>query len=267
MIKLIGNILFLLQKHKYSSKISNQERTDLKKFENKYYGKRCFIIGNGPSLNKTDLKLLKDEYTFGVNSIYYKTKEMGFEPTFYVVEDRHVVDDNLEEIEKIKCRYKFFPSFYKNKFRRDERVYYFSLDVGFYRKEHPFFEIPRFSDDISDVVYAGQTVTYINLQLAHYMGFKEVYLIGVDFDYKIPDSAKIDGAVIESTEDDINHFHPEYFGKGKKWHDPNLDAVLLNYQKAKEQFERNGRKIINATDGGKLDLYDRVPYKSLFLKG
>ena len=61
-------------------------------------------------------------------------------------------------------------------------------------------------------------------------GFSEVYLIGMDFSYSLPESTEIEGCNYTSQEDDPNHFHPDYFGKGKKWHDPQLDRVLLNYQ-------------------------------------
>ncbi len=37
---------------------------------NIHHGQRCFIIGNGPSLQRTDLTKLKDEFTFGMNRIY-----------------------------------------------------------------------------------------------------------------------------------------------------------------------------------------------------
>jgi hypothetical protein len=86
------------QNPKASKNISEQEREKIKALKDKFKGKRCFIIGNGPSLNKCDLSLLENEYTFAVNGIFYKTKEMGFKPTFYMVEDGHVVDDNLEKI-------------------------------------------------------------------------------------------------------------------------------------------------------------------------
>ena len=62
----------------------------------------------------------------------------------------------------------------------------------------------------------------------------------------------------------MNHFHPSYFGKGKKWHDPKLDRVLMCYEKCKEEFENDGRKIYNATVGGKLELFERVEFTSLF---
>jgi hypothetical protein len=223
----------------------------LSTFKDKYKGKRCFIIGNGPSLNTHDLNLLKDEYTFGVNSIFYKYESDNFKPSFYMVEDSHVINDNIEQINDFHPHlHRFFPTNYKNR--------------GFYEKLSPNYHIPRFSKDFSKRGYCGQSVTILNLQLAYYMGFTEVYLIGMDFSYNIPDSAVISGNDIESTEDDVNHFHPEYFGKGKKWHDPQLDQVLVNYQNCKIQYELNGRKIYNATNGGKLEIFPRVNYNEIF---
>ncbi|MBN2225330.1 MAG: DUF115 domain-containing protein [Deltaproteobacteria bacterium] len=238
----------------------------LKKFHNLHEGKRCFIIGNGPSLNKTDLSLLKDEYTIGVNGIFYKYDELLFKPTFYVVEDAHVVADNLKRIHAIDYSIKLFPDVYADIIDSTPDTYFFPMDTGFYDPDHPSFEEPRFSKDITKAVYAGQTVTYVNLQIAYYMGFSEVYLIGVDFSYTIPDNAKVDGLTITSQDDDPNHFHPDYFGKGKKWHDPKLYNCIKSYHFAKKVYEGQGRKIYNATIGGNLEVFDRVDYYSLFSK-
>lgn len=242
-------------------------KKELKALENKFSGERCFILGNGPSLNLLDLSKLKSEYSFAVNGIFYKTQEMGYKPNFYIVEDKHVMQDNIEKINEYDCDYKFFPISYKKQVTNHKNTLYFNMDVGFYVKSSKYFETPRFSKDCSKVIYCGQSVTFINLQLAYFLGFKEVYLIGMDFNYVIPDSVKkIKGAVIESTEDDVNHFHPDYFGKGKKWHDPKLDNVLKSYLHHKEIFEADGRKIYNATAGGKLEVFDRVNFDDLFSK-
>ena len=100
---------FIDERYPFSS-----SKLDLQKLKNKYEGKRCFIIGNGPSLNKIDLNFLKEEFSFGVNGIFYKTEESGFKPTFYVVEDTHVMRDNIEKINAYKTEYKFFPTKFKN---------------------------------------------------------------------------------------------------------------------------------------------------------
>lgn len=239
----------------------------LRKFKNKYKGKRCFIVGNGPSLNKLDLRKLDGEYSFAVNGIFYKTEETGYAPTFYVVEDHHVMLDNLDKINAYdKAKYKFFPINYKSFIKKSPNISFFRMNTGFYEEQSPNFSIPRFSTDVPDRVFCGQSVTMINLQLAYFFGFTEVYLIGMDFSYDIPKSAIVNGNDIESTEDDPNHFHPDYFGKGKKWHNPHLDRVLNSYKLNKLIYEANGRKIFNATAGGKLELFQRVDFESIFMK-
>ncbi len=237
---------------------------NINNLKDKFDGKRCFIIGNGPSLNKCDLSLLKDEYTFAVNSIFYKTEEMGFKPTFYMVEDVHVLNDNLEKINAYDSEYKFFPSMYKKKLLKTDNTYFFTADLGFYRENHYSFEIPRFSRDFSQVAFCGQSVTYLNMQLAFYLGFSEVYLIGMDFSYVIRKSDEKRGTTLITYDEDVNHFHSDYFGKGKKWHDPKIHNVVKNYAFAKVVYEDHNRKIYNATKGGKLEIFERVDYDSLF---
>lgn len=237
---------------------------ELEKFRNAFLGKRCFIIGNGPSLNKHDLSLLENEYTFGVNSFYYKTKETGFRPTFYVVEDTSVMKENLSEIKKFYAPFKFFPTIYKRLHPKTPNTFFFTMNRGFYEKSSPNYCVPRFSTDATKELFCGQSVTYINLQLAYFMGFTEIYLIGMDFSYIIPNSHKRTGDVLLSDSDDENHFHKDYFGKGKTWKDPKLDRVGMNYRQAKLVFEATNRKIYNATVGGSLEIFDRVDYYSLF---
>ena len=80
----------------------------------------------------------------------------------------------------------------------------------------------------------------------------------MDFSYTIPDDVDRDGSLIISRSDDPNHFDPRYFGAGKSWKDPMLDRVLVNYELAGEVYRATGREIINATEGGKLDLFPRL---------
>jgi hypothetical protein len=241
------------------------DRDELAQFYNRFKGQRCFIIGNGPSLNHHDLSLLEGEYSFGVNSFYYKTRETGFRPTFYVVEDSSVMKENVAEICAYEAPFKFFPTIYRKLHPKTPNTFFFNMNRGFYEKTSPNYAVPRFSTDASRVLYCGQSVTYINLQMAFFMGFTEVYLIGMDFDYVIPESHKRTGDVLLSDTDDINHFHKDYFGKGKTWKDPKLDRVLMNYRMAKLAYSAVGRQIFNATKGGKLEEFERVDYDSLFL--
>jgi glycosyltransferase involved in cell wall biosynthesis len=233
----------------------------IREFRDRHRGERVVIIGNGPSLNQLDLSLLADIPTIAVNAIFLAADRMGFDPSYYVVEDTAVLRDNLEQIKGYKAGHRFFPSIYRDQIGQTPNTSYFRMNTGFYEGRSPAFCVPRFSTDASQRLYSGQSVTIINLQLAYYMGFSEVILIGMDFSYTVPDSAIVEGNRILSQGDDPNHFHPDYFGKGKVWKDPKLDRVLANYQLAKLMFEADGRRIVNATHGGKLELFDRVEFR------
>lgn len=247
--------------------LSQEERRDLpfdgaklREMKDAFKGERCVIIGNGPSLNKLDLSKMRDTATFAVNGIFYAAEKMGFDPTFYVVEDTAVMADNTEAILAYKAKHKLFPAEYRKLMGENDHTTYFRMNRGFYATTSPHYSVPRFSTDASKRVYCGQSVTIINLQLAYHFGFTEVALIGMDFSYNIPDSVIKEGLVYTSTEADDNHFHPDYFGPGKKWKDPKLDRVLINYEQAKVFYEADGRRIVNATAGGNLHVFDRVDY-------
>lgn len=223
---------------------------------------RCFIIGNGPSVNSMDLTKLKDEITFGVNAVFLNFDKMGFSTTYYVVEDDLVAEDRAGSINNLKGMTKFFPIRLAYCIDRDEKTIFLNHCPD---NTHGY----QFSADMSQFTCGGSTVVYTCMQIAFYMGFKTVYLIGVDHDYAIPKSyEKYDSDlnyVIESLEDDPNHFDKDYFGKGFRWHNPKVHLMAESFQRANEMYERCGRMIYNATVGGKLEIFKRVNYEDLFL--
>ena len=96
------------------------------------------------------------------------------------------------------------------------------------------------------------------------MGCAQVYLVGFDHSYRIPTDAQVDGSGILSRSSDPNHFHPDYFGKGYRWHDPMVERMEMAFRRARDVYEASGRRILNATVGGHLEVFDRVGYGSLF---
>jgi hypothetical protein len=93
------------------------------------------------------------------------------------------------------------------------------------------------------------------------MGFSEVYLVGVDHNFETKGPAN---TTVVSSGDDPNHFSPEYFGKGFKWQLPDLQTSEKAYHLANQVFERNGRRVLDATLGGKLQVFPKIEYESLF---
>jgi hypothetical protein len=97
------------------------------------------------------------------------------------------------------------------------------------------------------------------MQLAYYLGAREIYLIGIDHNYNPPSTDDVQqGTVITSHSQDPNHFHPGYFGPGFRYHDPMPERMEQAYRKAREFFEKNDVAIYNATVGGQLEVFQRT---------
>jgi hypothetical protein len=247
----------------YAGPLDTFHRPALQKIKAARTKKRCFVIGNGPSLLRTDLTKLKDEVTFVMNGFFLKMPELDWTPTFYVCEDHLVAEDRATEINALKGPTKFFPASLRYVIRPDEHTVFYDHRP---RKSYPNGFDFSFDADVN--TYTGGTVTFSCLQLAAYMGFEEIYLIGVDASYAIPADATLGGAgrikELDMTSDDPNHFHPDYFGKGKRWHEPNVHTMLDAYREARRTCDARGVAIYNATVGGKLEVFPRVDYYDLF---
>ena len=215
----------------------------------RHRGERCFVIGNGPSLRQTDLSKLARERTFGLNRIYLKFDELGFATTYHVCVNRLVVEQCAREIEAVPC-----PKFIGWESRRAIR---FTDDMVFLRS----LAEPHFAADPRDGLWYGATVTFAAIQLAWWMGFDPVILIGVDHDFATKGPAN---ATVVSGGDDPNHFDPRYFGKGFRWQLPDLEVSEMAYRIAQQHFQGGGRRILDATLGGKLRVFERVDYDGLF---
>ena len=226
----------------------------LKKYRNLYNGKRCFVIGNGPSLKNTDLSLLKDEYTFGMNRIYLAFGEWGFQTSFLVSVNDMVIEQCHSEFRDLNM-----PKFFS--WRSKDLLFPESQPDSNTHFLYTTYTGPKFNNRITNRYWEGSTVTYVCLQLAFCMGFSEVYLIGVDHSF---DTKGIANQTVVSSGKDPNHFSPEYFGKGFRWQLPDLDTSESAYQIANSAYLAAGRKIIDATIGGKLTVFPKNDYESLF---
>jgi hypothetical protein len=216
-------------------------------YKGKYKNHRCVIIGNGPSLNSMDLSILKNEYTFGLNRIYLLFEELGFETNFFVCSNGLVQTQFAKEISNIRG-----PKFLNWEYRK-----------GYVPNDSTAFLCPRIGQKTMDgQILNGYYPTYgsvtnIALQLAFYMGFSEVILIGVDHNYSA--KGKPGEAIVENSEDK-NHFSKDYFGPGTIWQLPNYQTMESGYRAAKEMFERDSRKVVDATVNGHLYIFDKVNF-------
>lgn len=239
-----------------------QNRSRLRRLHNAYLNHRCFIIGGGPSLAETDLRPLANEITIGSNALFLIFDRMGFIPTFYTVEDNLVAEDRAEQINEITGTTKLFPRALSRFLCFDKNTIFLQFNSKY--SDNLNFEFPEFSGRLNKCVYFGGTITYLNLQLAYYIGCREVYLLGVDHNYQLPPDTDInEDKVIISKIEDVNHFHPDYFGPGFRWHNPKVHRMEKAYISAKKFAEKQGMKIYNATKNSKLEVFPRVSYESI----
>lgn len=217
---------------------------NLSELRDAYAGQRCFILGNGPSLNKTNLALLKDEFTIGLNRIYLKFPEMGFSTNALCCVNELVLqqfgNDILAQpgLKLVNDRARRYLS------PTADTVFMRSLDgVGFN------------TDLTTGTWYSGATVTFCAMQLAYFLGFKEVVLVGVDHSFTSSGRAHQES---RSKGADVNHFDPSYFGKNVVWQFPDLIESELNYTIAREFYRINRREIVDGTVGGQLQVFRKI---------
>ncbi|MCJ7660442.1 MAG: DUF115 domain-containing protein [Anaerolineales bacterium] len=211
---------------------------------------RCFIIGNGPSLNRTDLTRLEDEFTFGLNRIYLMFPELGFATTYFLSVNNLVIEQSAEEIRGLpitkfltwRARATLQPT--------DDTVFLYTTYTG-----------RKFAKDARGRLWEGATVTYVALQLAFHMGFNPVILIGVDHSFSTKGKPN---TTVVSHGDDPDHFDAQYFGKGFRWQLPDLITSEIAYTMAREAYVNDGRQVLDATVDGKLTVFPKIDYDSLF---
>lgn len=223
-------------------------RPFLLKYKDIHAGEDCFIVGNGPSLNKMDLKLLNDYHVFGMNKINMIFKKQKLKLSYHVAVNKFVVEQIENELNDgvFGC-----PSFIS--YTASNKVSYNNSDI------YKILTNGRWSfyNSVLQPISEGYTVTFVAMQLAFYMGFKNIFLIGVDHNFqqkgKPNEEQKLEG-------DDNNHFHPDYF-KGQQWHLADLEGNEASYALAKHQFHAHGREILDATVNGKLNIYRKLSFE------
>jgi hypothetical protein len=226
----------------------------LAKLKDVHRGERCFVIGNGPSLNETDVSRLENEYTFGMNRIYLAFDEWGFQTSYLVSVNDLVIQQCHLDFQELDIP-KFFSwrarnLLYPNGTLDDQTHFLFTTYTG-----------PKFAQDARARMWEGATVTYVCLQLAFHMGFEKAVLIGVDHSFSTQGDPN---TTVVSEGADPDHFSEDYFGKGFRWQLPDLATSEIAYRMARDAYEDAGREIVDATIGGKLEGFPKVNYLDLF---
>ncbi len=229
---------------------------DLIKFHDRYKGKRCFVVCTGPSLTIDDLALIKNEYTFSMNSIVNILDQTSFRPSFYFIQDGKVEKRLRKKLTKcyeydlgtvfigignvygnsLSIKKRTATKYYPKAQCYNNNMQYHIYDI-YYNDYAPV----EYSEDCSFEIKDGFTVTYAVLEMAIYMGFQEIYLLGCDSDK----SGHVDSG-----------YNPLLKSSPLE---RNIQAYSYLYEIAKKR----GINIYNSTRGGMLEVFPRVPLESL----
>ena len=213
---------------------------------------RAFILGNGPSLNKTPVDKLRDEFTVGMNR--FNLLDVDWSPDWWVIAD--IGPNELWDWDDVFSR---DSRFIFNERHRDIILPYGDGVTFVESCIHRTYrgDVDPWEWHLPKICTRGGGVS-IAIQTAVLQGCNPIYLLGCDlYKYRGPDDA------------DINHFHPDYCpyktrkSTGEEMIGPDdwerLNKRLIKvHTMARDSATEMGVSVYNATVGGALEVYERV---------
>lgn len=228
----------------------------LKDWKDSHTGETCFVVATGPSLTFEDLDTLADAgiFCFGMNSCVLALDKTKWVPNILGIEDEFVyekIETSLIKASKDKLKGRIWVS--------DLLASIFKSARGFYIYPHHYLDHKynpnkilelKYSDDLYVNVYDGYSVALSLMQLAVYMGFKRICLIGSDCNYNQPKKNFIEhGANVKFEANEI---------AGTR--------IIVAHKKFKEFADARGIEVINCTRGGMLEEYPRMTLEEILGK-
>lgn len=240
----------------YLSGGGKESRDMLSNLKNKYSGERCFIICTGPSLKVADLDKIHEngDVSFACNKIDGVFPYTDWRPTYYAVFDDNVLNTLHREgrLNKIMADARFFSDYNYCKTKDGVNNIFLKKDGN-----RNYLESPLFSDDLQKKIITIGTVTFALIEIAAYLGFKYIYIIGCDNSYSI--IRQKDGTIIQTG-------NKSYFDGSNDIQKLAVDVWEMDiaYGCARHYADTHGIKIFNATRGGHLEVFERKDFDTLF---
>lgn len=231
-------------------KLANQSSHKIKKMKGAWDGETVVCMGNGPSINHTEIDLLTGHKVIGVN-VAYKLLDK-FDPSDFIL----IVHDSIrlkmleEDLRTLDVKFfagncHFTPEYLPPAWLDPSNPnHYVFLPVMKWSHDHNQFTLESdysegFSEDLSIQSYYGYSVIFSAIQLAAYLGSKKIVCIGIDMDYSGPVSF-VPGS---------KHIWPDF---SYELHAKQMFICMREY------LNLHGIEFINATPGGKVDELPRA---------
>ncbi len=229
----------------------------LKKLRNIHQGERCYIIGNGPSLTIEDLDKLEGQTCFAFNRIYEVFPKTKWRPTYYMVLDNNAMVSTAQHLDEIDAKLRILNVMGKLRGIKPDKRTVFFCSYGLYSSKEFKFKKKHISENIARCFSLNNSVACDAIEAAIFMGFREIVLLGVDHNYSKYIDQFGNGFCDPLVQDyglTNKHEHVSYIHK---------DALESSYMCYKTYCDAHGIRIVNATRGGKLSVYDRQPLEEL----
>ncbi|MFP4355604.1 MAG: class I SAM-dependent methyltransferase [Phycisphaerae bacterium] len=231
----------------------HKPHSELASLKDKHKGQRCFIIGNGPSLNLTDLDLIAGEQTIAMNRISLLYDRTSWRPSYYVYMSDNVDNPNWGEpwqqsvTQAVACPQttSFIWRRYAHAVHEPGNVIWLDSIT-----EQQIGTDGTFSTNAAQYISKTGTTMNAALQLAFHLGFDPVIILGADLNWVTSGS---------DAKSDPNHFDPNYSARipdGER----ERARMRETHQRVREIFRSHGREIYNATISTFLDTYPLVDY-------
>jgi len=235
----------------------SREYLQLRALKDIYRGRRGFLVANGPSLNSMNLSLLKNEFICILNNGGQAIGGMLPHADMHVVTDNNKYRRFAAELESVALTnsipYRFFNfkvrKVWKKLEQRSKRPYFI---IG---NPRPLLEMGFTRDPWHGYGECGTVVLWA-VQIMYYMGFSEIYVLGVDLDYQ----SQGPYFYSLSAKDRVHEQDPTLKARRAAFV-PHADkgfALLLGVMQA------DGRKLMNAGVGGRLNALPRADFEALF---
>lgn len=240
-------------------------------------GKRCFILGSGPSIKKEDLKPLKNEIVFALNNFYVHEDFVeimsGDVPKYYMTAPVHPPQTEDEWKQWFEDMEKNMPKstnmifglnayhgnikhiFDKYKIFKEHKIHWYFAGVN--TSEYYTFN-PK-DIDIINMIWSANTVSIYALIMATYMGFDEIYLLGMDHtnicfkDNQVERFYKRNEAKHQKNDIEIKYLNNLDYKKNKFL---NTYFLWFKYIELEKYLKINNQKIVNLSEESLLDIFD-----------
>lgn len=216
---------------------------------------RAFILGNSGELLDHDLSRLKGEAVFGVNALPLRCADII---THYVCMDIGMAFvPEVRALVPPTCK-KYYSRLMWNTIYKEDNVNVFDC----FPDNQPGFQL-------SDTrVHGGLTVSFVALQIAAYLGYDPIYILGVDLGTPangidhIPEQEEMLQMIRDKNLSNVTTDKRDTSGPTPGI-TPTVKLMQRNFLLARHELDKHGIEVYNLSKGGNLGAFKRMSFEEV----